>query len=263
MNKFALVISSCDLYSDCWKPLFHSIHKYWPDCPYPIYLICNYMDSGDDSVIPIKVGEHLGWGSNTKKALSQIECDYLIYFQEDYFMNKPVNTECMKENLEYCVKNNVDYLRLMPPFKDKYPYDDIYCIDKAVRRKTKLRAMSLMACIWKKSTLDNLCIEGWTGWDFERKILAYIKERNIKINRLVVKSSMYSKFGLPVIGSTGIRKGIWTKEGYDYLVENGFILEAQGRKVEGKFMTWCRNQHQPLLRIPCAIMIRIMQKIMN
>lgn len=59
--NLAVVISSCDLYSDCWKPLFHSIHQYWSDCPYSIYLISNHKDSGDESIRTIKVGEHLGW----------------------------------------------------------------------------------------------------------------------------------------------------------------------------------------------------------
>ena len=76
--NLAVVISSCDLYSDCWKPLFHSIHQYWSDCPYSIYLISNHKDSGDESIRTIKVGEHLGWGSNTKKALAEIHEEYTI-----------------------------------------------------------------------------------------------------------------------------------------------------------------------------------------
>lgn len=261
MNKYCILISTCDLYSDCWKPMLLSLKKYWPDCPYPIYFITNHKIVDDEIVKTITVGEHLGWGSNTKKALAQIDYDYFLYLQEDFFLNKPVNTEGVKENFEFCEKNEIDYLRVMAPFKDRYAYNDKYCIDKEVRTKTKLHAMNLMAVIWKKTALVKLCVEGWTGWDYERKVLDYIKDNNIKIKKLVIKSNENARLGIPVMDSTGIRKGVWTREGYDFLMENGFAKEANGRKVEGKFLTWCMNQKHPLLELPCAILIRIIQKL--
>lgn len=262
MMKRAFVISTCDLYSDCWKPLLLSIRQHWPDCPFPIYMITNHKDCDDDLVTTIKVGEHLGWGSNTKKALPQIDCDYLLYIQEDFFLNKDVNTKGILEDFDFCESNNVDYLRVMPPFKDKYPYleNPSYCYDANEIFKFKEHAMNLMAVIWKKSTLERLCIEGWTGWDYERKVLSYIKDNNINIKKCVIRSEENNRLGLPVMESTGIRKGIWTREGYDYLKKNGFDKEAKSRKVEGKLLTWCMKQDtNKFLRVPTAILIRVIQ----
>lgn len=261
--KFAVVISTCDLYSDCWNPMMLSFRRYWPDCPYPVYMITNHKDCEDKGVTTIKIGEHLGWGSNTKKALPQIDCDYLLYLQEDFFFNTKVNTEGIKEDFDFCVKENVDYLRVMAPYKDNHPYlgSDVFCYDANEILKLKEHAMNLMAVIWKKSTLLSLCVEGWTGWDYERKVLNYIKQNNIEIKKLVIKSTEQRCHGIPVMDSTGIRKGVWTREGYDFLMANGFVKEAHGRKVEGRFLTWCMKQTHPLLQTPCAVMVRIIQKL--
>lgn len=260
--KFAVVISTCDVYSDCWKPMMLSFREHWPDCPYPIYMITNYKDCEDEGVITIKVGEHLGWGSNTRKALLKIDCDYLLYLQEDFFFNSDVNTHGIKEDFDFCVAEQVDYLRVMAPYKDDHPYRDSksYCYDANEMLKLKEHAMNLMAVIWRKSALQNLCVEGWTGWDYERKVLNYIKRNNIEIKKLVIRSNEQKRLGIPVMDSTGIRKGVWTREGYEYLISKGFEKEAMGRKVEGKFLTWCMKQTHPLLQTPCAVMVRIIQK---
>ena len=260
--KRAVVISTCDLYSDCWEPLLLSFSQQWPDCPYPIYMITNNMDVKDSRVITIKVGEHKGWGSNTKKALPQIDCDYLLYLQEDFFLVDKVNTEGVKENFDFCENNQVDYLRVMEPFKDKFPFQGSqnYCEDAEITLKFHKRALNLMAVIWKKSALMTMCVEGWTGWDYERKNLDYLKENNIQLRKLVINSKVDGRLGLPIMESTGIRKGLWTREGYDYLIKNGFTKEAQGRKVEGKILTWCMKQKNPILQTPCAVIVRIIQK---
>ena len=259
--NLAIVISSCDLYSDCWKPLFHSIKKYWSDCPYPIYLICNEKDSDDEMVKAIKVGEHLGWGSNTEKALHHVNEEYVLYLQEDYFLGSPMSTQAVEDHVKFCIENNVDYIRLEAPYRDSSPWptNGDYSVDSI----DKKYALCLQPSIWKKSTLHKFCIEGWTGWDYEAKICQYVKDNNIDIKSVVVNSNRKPAIGFPMVEGTGIRKGIWTREGYKYLIENGFVSEANGRKVEGKFMSWCMRQHHPLLRIPCAVIIRIMQKCMK
>jgi len=72
MKAVSFLISSCDSFSDCWKPYYHGLHKYWPDCPYNVLIVTNFKDSGDPSVKAIKVGEDKWWSHNTLQALNQI-----------------------------------------------------------------------------------------------------------------------------------------------------------------------------------------------
>ena len=34
----AVVVCSCDKYSDLWDPYFELFKKFWADCPYPVFL---------------------------------------------------------------------------------------------------------------------------------------------------------------------------------------------------------------------------------
>jgi hypothetical protein len=40
-DNLAVIVVSCDLYSDVWKPFFTLFFKYWNDCPFPVYLTSN------------------------------------------------------------------------------------------------------------------------------------------------------------------------------------------------------------------------------
>ena len=58
LQNTALLVSSCDKYSDCWDPFFKLLSIYWKDLEYPVYLIteekeyeCPYMP-----VTALKIG---------------------------------------------------------------------------------------------------------------------------------------------------------------------------------------------------------------
>ncbi len=42
-SELAILVCSCDKYADVWEPFFKLFFKFWPDCPYPIYLLSNYL----------------------------------------------------------------------------------------------------------------------------------------------------------------------------------------------------------------------------
>lgn len=256
--KIAIVISSCDEYSDSWKPMFFSLKTFWSDCPYPIYLISNYKDSKSEFIKTIKIGEHLGWGTNTRKALEKLDVDYLIYLQEDYFLTSNVDTENIFKYLEYCKTNQIDYLRLGYPFRDNNRIGSSdYCNDPL----TCKYALSLQPSIWNKKKLLELCIDGFTGWDYERKIAKYINKMNLSVTSQVLFSSVAKERGFPMLQGTAIRKGKWTRRAKDYLQTYSFYEELRGREVEGRLLTFLIKIHKYyILRLPVSILIRLLQK---
>ena len=42
----ALVISSCDKYQDLWNPSLALHRRFWPDCPYPTFLMSETVPVG-------------------------------------------------------------------------------------------------------------------------------------------------------------------------------------------------------------------------
>lgn len=260
--RTAILISSCDAFIDCWEPMIYSIKKSWPDCRYPIYLISNDKEINDSSVTFLKVGEDLGFASNLKKALKMIDYDYIIYFQDDYFIDNKVNSSSIEAHINHCKKNDIDFLKLSDESKlrDKLKINNsIYCrnpIDVKYSLNTEIS-------IWKKDMLEKICVDGFTGWDFERKIISYILRNGIKINSETIYSSFYPQEGIKTVLGTAVRRGRWTKDGVKFLKENGFKEIIYKRKTESNLTTYLMSVYaqNSFLRIPVSIIIKILQKL--
>src|SRR3989344_9116599 len=91
-NNCAIVVSSFDGFVDLWEPFFTLLFRYWPDCPYPIYLISNSKTYDHPRVTTVAIGEDGKWANNLFIALDQIPATHIIYMQDDYFLTGPVDT---------------------------------------------------------------------------------------------------------------------------------------------------------------------------
>ena len=63
-NETALLVVSCDNYRDAWEPFFTLLFKYWPECPYPVFLGSNKQTYKDNRITPIMIGEDIDYSSN-------------------------------------------------------------------------------------------------------------------------------------------------------------------------------------------------------
>ncbi len=229
----SIVVSSFDAYQDVWKPFFTFFFKYWPDCPFPVYLISNYLDYQDDRVKTLKVGEDKNWTSNIKIALENIESDYFIFFIEDYFLNKRVDTKRIEKLLEIAQSEDVAYLRLYPspgpdrPFKD---YSEVGEIDSQAPYRT-----SLMSAIWNKKDFLDLLVDGENAWEVELK--GTERSRSCQKHFLSVKrSKMWNRNNNPAVSyySTAIKKGVWDLGAVNFCKKHGVKLDTNKRSVQSK-----------------------------
>jgi len=253
--NLTVLVSSCDAYSDCWMPMLFSLKKYWPDCDYRIVFVSNHESI--EGAEFIKVGDDRGWGSNLLKALKSFDSDYVLYLQDDYFLNKRVDNTAFNAHLDYCISHNVDYLRLSWPFRYKCScIDNIYCEDKPGMRY----ALCLQPAIWKKSTLEAICKENMSGWEFEKKVKNIIASAGIKVRSLVLSQDFYEENGIVIVDGTGIRKGKFTAGGAAFLKSNGFDNVVLGRKVESGLTTFLMGVNEDsLLKLPANAVLRLMR----
>src|SRR2546423_4407905 len=86
-SSVAVVVSSCDAFFDAWRPFVFFFRKHWSDCPFPVSLIVNRLRVVSKFVRPISIGPDREWASNMMTALGSISQPYILYFQEDYFLN--------------------------------------------------------------------------------------------------------------------------------------------------------------------------------
>lgn len=109
-----LIVSSCDAYQDAWHPFFTLLFRYWPDCPFKIYLISNEKKYEDERVETITVGKDRNWAGNLLTVLKKINTKYFLYLQEDYFLRTPVDTAYILKLVEFAQQKRAGYLRLVP-----------------------------------------------------------------------------------------------------------------------------------------------------
>lgn len=241
MAKVAVLICSCDYYSDCWEPIVCSFRKFWPECAYDILIVSNEKDANIPGIVNIKVGKHKGWASDTLKAVSMTGYDYYIYFQEDYWLNKPVDDKAIKAHIQHCVDNKVEYLKIAPdrPKCDQYRIGNSdYCKNPLDYKYTLNTAIA----VWERGLFNKVCIPGYTGWDFEYKIIGYLKEHKIAIKSETLHSSVVVSKGITTIPANGVQRGKWTSAGVNFLRENGFEHLICSRKMQSKVYTWAYNK---------------------
>jgi hypothetical protein len=161
----ALLVVSCDAYRDLWEPFFTLLFRYWTDCPFRIYLGSNHATYPDRRVTTLAVGEDRDWSSNLLKMLESIPADGVLLLQEDFLIDRPVQTKRVSQLIGYAEAQQAACLRLMP-----IPGPDTLCADNpevgAISKGTAYR-VSLQAAWWRKENLAAIARAGESPWQFE------------------------------------------------------------------------------------------------
>ncbi len=263
MSKVAIMITSCDAYRECWKPIIYSLDKYWPDCEFPRYIVTNYKDAELPNTTIVKVGDdHRSWCNLARMGMEAIKEEYVIYFQDDYWLNKRVNNDAIKQHLDYFDRNNLDFLKInadMPRDKNRIGDTD-YCWNYPNIRYS----INTAVAIWRKSTISKLMIQNWSGWEFERNIIPYIAENHIELKSQTLHSSVVKEKGINTIPQNAIVRGVWTQAAVSFLKENGMEEVLAKRKVMGPITTWLYKSSpspQSFWRYPFWGALKILKKL--
>lgn len=187
-NNICVLIMSCDSYEDLWVPFFHFFDKYWPDCPYPIFLATNTKLFIHNNVQVIHSNHFGTWSEETAIILNKLSFKNILYLQDDYFLLKKVDNLVIESLLTIFSNNNVNYLRLFPspgPNKNFKTYENIGIINENALYRT-----SLQCAIWNKNTFLQLLISSENQWLFELNSVS----RSNKLLFLSVKQQNKGRF---------------------------------------------------------------------
>lgn len=151
MNNLAILVLSCDKYSDLWEDFFNLKERFWPDCPYPCYLATDTKEYEREGVKLLHFGNIRTWTICARKALEQIPEPYVALFLEDAFIYKKIDTKIVEENLQFMIDYQADFLtmernrsgRELKPEDQIIPH--IWCIDKH-----RNYGIDTSAAIWDK-----------------------------------------------------------------------------------------------------------------
>lgn len=163
-DVLAVLVVSCDKYSDLWKPFFECFRRFWPDCPFNIYLLSNKKAYNEHGVRCILTGDDPSWSDSLIKGVSQVKEDYIFMFLDDLFLAEPVDNKEVMEIFQWVMEFDVSYVRMNPMKKkaDKPFNDSVGIISKGALYRT-----STVMAVWKKEVLLDLLKVGESAWDFE------------------------------------------------------------------------------------------------
>lgn len=159
------MISSCDAYADAWQPFFVLFNRYWPDCPYPITLVSNHRRFDAPNVRCLTLGEDRGWASNLSAALASVPAKRILYLQEDYFLQSPVDTQKIAGLVDFAAASGAGYIRLCGAPDPDLPHDNEFGLG-LLSSHLQFR-LSLQAALWDRDTLQRLLVPGENGWQME------------------------------------------------------------------------------------------------
>jgi hypothetical protein len=237
-GKFAVLVPSCDGYSDLWKPFFSLFWKFWPDCPLPVYLLSNFTSIADTRVRKLPVGQDVSWSDNLAKALGRLNYEYIFLFLDDLFLTRHINTKKVLDILDWAARSQVNCLRFNPSPKADCLYDDTVGI---VSPGALYRASTVMS-VWKKEVLLNLLRPGESAWDFEIK-------GSIRSDEFDSFFSTWEKY-FPVIN--GVIKGKWLPSAAKQLDQLGVEVDLVYRPMMSQAeatVFFCKQQRSKLLSI--------------
>lgn len=217
-TDLAIVVLSCDRYSDLWPAFFYCLRKYWPKCPFPTYLFAN--EKPCETTFGVKTvlsGRDTDWSSSIKACLEQLEHEYVLVLFDDVFLNTNVEPADFAPLLRWLTRTKPAYLRFRPvPSPDERVTKDIgrYC------ESTLYRAA--VFSIWRRNVFVNILVSGESAWSFETNAS----------KRSVVYSGFYGSYRRnPLSYSHGVEKGMWLPSTLKWLTDIGAPITMPGRSI--------------------------------
>lgn len=248
-SAVTVLVYAWDPYEPAWSAFCHGFHKYWPDCPYPLVFITNYLDPPCGTAV--KVGDVNNFYQKMTFALERIESPFILFMHEDYWIKDFVRTENIKYYVSLLEQGIAEYIRLIPvppPDRD-FPLDSRL----GIINTTSEYRVSFMASLWRVSTLKDLMDPTLSLWEHEKygaKLSASYGERFLS-----VKKSLY---GINYV-VTAISNRQWSRAAYEYAEREGLRVDFDRLVLPPRYKVLVGKMHSLAYRIKRRIKRRIVK----
>jgi hypothetical protein len=216
-SQVTVLVNSTDSFEETWYPFFKLFTTFWPDCPYPVVLNCETKTFSYPG-INIRCS-HIGrgwegpgripWSDCLIRCLQQIDSEYVLYLQDDYFINGPVDQATLEEFIDVMESRHVPHVRLLELAVDaghrQSPLHPLlWEIDEAANYR-----VSLQAGLWRRECLLSYLEPGESAWEFERAgTRRSYRRKDLFLCQSLEHFNAQRRFIVPYF-ATGIVKGKW------------------------------------------------------
>lgn len=230
-ENVVILVVSWDGYRDLWRPFFHCFFKYWPDCPYRVFLGSNHLSYTDSRVSPVFVGPDVDYSSNLLKMLRQLDTEWVILWVDDCLLSAQVNTTRVRNLIEVAQSEKAGHLRLNVAPLYVAP---LFAINNKDREISEMPTeapyrVSIGLSLWRKSTLVRVLRPGETAWDIERRGT----QRSYDLEEKFYCLSKQSSDSPPFPFVHGVYRGKWLRRAAWFLRQEGLqdCLKTRGTQT--------------------------------
>ena len=180
LNNLTILVNTCDKYDDLWQPFFKLLKKYGAElvnCPIVLNADKKQYHYEDLNITcPNNYETNESWGKRIKNCLKTIKTDYVLFLLDDFFLQKVVDIETIKNCINWLDKNDnvacFNFISLESAQIESQQYKN-FC---EIPAGSKYR-LNAQAAIWKKSVLNDSLLDCENAWEWE--ILGNIRNRTI------------------------------------------------------------------------------------
>ncbi len=174
LDDVTILVSSYDKFANLWPVFFDLLFKYWPSLKtynkeVPILLVSNTKDFSDPRVTVVKSPIQLGWNGNIAETLKHVQTKYVLYIQDDYFIDDDVSEDKIINIVNAAKKNNLDYAEIRPRCAfGKEKVDGLSYLNYKDPNGPECFT-TLQVALWKKEALQEMTSIGTpqTIWSLE------------------------------------------------------------------------------------------------
>jgi hypothetical protein len=173
MDNVALIVHTCDRYQLLYQGFEYFFSKYFPyhDVKIAYYFFTEEVDHKSDIFTSVKTGTG-EWSDRLLNGLKQIPEEYIIYFQEDMWLAKPVHADTMNKIIQKSLEMQMHLLKLScnSVYKTKPTKNFINGLSVSILdNEASGYLMSHQVTIWDKAFLNEQLKYKEHPWRNERK----------------------------------------------------------------------------------------------
>jgi len=169
----SVFICSADTRRDILDRTLLSVLKFWPVCPYPLYVGLNT----DERPLPIGVpllAAPSEWHNEFALQLAQVQEQYLIVILDDFLFRACVDQRRVAELVDIATTQNLDYLRLVPLGRSLLAHVTRKRLRQVAKDVEQIETChpfysALQISIWRKDYLEWRLATRRSIWEFEHE----------------------------------------------------------------------------------------------
>lgn len=216
-QSFAILVLSCDKYSDVWPAFFKCFRKNFPSGNWPVYLGSNTKECHEPGVITILSGGDPDWSTSYIRILKQIPQTKIFVILEDLFLSSRVIEDVLTTLINFMSEKDANHIRYWAN-----PPPDLPTETPLIGECTKGAPYRSTVCgFWDREYLLKLLIEGESPWNFE--ILGSY--------RTSYSDGFYAMTAPLCEHKNMIEKGMWIPASVDWAKHNNISLPLEARSM--------------------------------